>query len=140
MEYENKKQEFLDGLNRRNNKQRQIKTAFKKVLTWTAVGAGIVVLSMRVWLLDNSLTKLTYKNLATISEKRSIKKEILQTKEDIMLRENKLNIFENKKKYFGISTPSGIVKKEEMKLSTDQNKLTKYQRIENSLNKSKSYW
>ncbi|MCL5105801.1 MAG: hypothetical protein M1331_00160 [Candidatus Marsarchaeota archaeon] len=140
MEYENKKQEFLDGLNRRNNKQRQIKAAFKKVLTWTAIGTGIVVLGMRVWLLDNSLTKLTYKNLAAISEKRSIKKEILQTKEDIMLRENKLNIFENKKKYFGISTPSGIVKKEEMKLSTDQNKLTKYQRIENSLNKSKSYW
>ncbi len=139
MKYETKKQEFLYKWNKENNKKR---STLRSTLILTAIGAGMAILGAKIWL-NNKPTELGYKNSAGVLEKVKIKKEILRTKEDILLREDYLRIFENKRKYLGISTPKTIVKEDEIKLYADQKRLTKYQRIEKNLkykyNKSRGY-
>ena len=139
MKYETKKQEFLYKWNKENNKKR---STVRSTLILTAIGAGMAILGAKIWL-NNKPTELGYKNSAGVLEKVKIKKEILRTKEDILLREDYLRIFENKRKYLGISTPKTIVKEDEIKLYADQKRLTKYQRIEKNLkykyNKSRGY-
>ncbi len=139
MKYETKKQEFLYKWNKENNKKR---STLRSTLILTAIGAGMAILGAKIWL-NNKPAELGYKNSAGVLEKVKIKKEILRTKEDILLREDYLRIFENKRKYLGISTPKTIVKEDEIKLYADQKRLTKYQRIEKNLkykyNKSRGY-
>ncbi len=140
MTYETGKQEFLYKWNKGNNKKRSV---LRNTLILTAIGAGIAILGAKIWL-NNKPTELSYKNRAEALETVKIKKEILMTKKDILLREDNLRIFENRKKYLGISTPTAIVKEDKIKLYTDQKRLTQYQRIEKNLkyrySKSRIYW